>query len=121
MLSLITKLIDGKFPEFKGVLETKMSANITVNRSEFIETLTRAAVLTTDRFKGVKIQLSDGTLSVTANNPEQEEALEEMAIDYAGTICSTVSSADFPYRARNQLESGSLCLPVRTTPAVSND
>lgn len=87
--ALITKLIDGKFPEFKGVLETKMSANIAINRSEFIETLTRAAVLTTDRFKGVKIQLSDGTLSVTANNPEQEEALEEMAIDYSGDTIET--------------------------------
>ncbi len=87
--TLITKLIDGKFPEFKGVLETKMSADISVNRSEFIETLTRAAVLTTDRFKGVKIQLSEGTLSVTANNPEQEEALEEMAVEYTGETIET--------------------------------
>ena len=37
----------------------------------------------------MKIQLSDGTLSVTANNPEQEEALEEMAIDYGGDSIET--------------------------------
>ncbi len=87
--TLITKLIDGKFPEFKGVLETELNIIIEVNRSEFIETLNRAAVLTTDRFKGVKLVLDKGTMSVTANNPEQEEALEEMAVEYSGDSVET--------------------------------
>ena len=87
--ALITKLIDGKFPEFKGVLETALPVKIALNRSEFIETLNRAAVLTTDRFKGVKLNVADGILSVTANNPEQEEALEELAIDYKGDSLET--------------------------------
>ena len=87
--TLITKLIDGKFPEFKGVLDTKMAAIIPVNRATLIETLNRAAVLTTDRFKGVKLQLSNGVLSVTANNPEQEEAFEEMEVDYSGDTIET--------------------------------
>ena len=87
--ALITKLIDGKFPEFKGVLETALPVNIGLDRSEFIETLNRAAVLTTDRFKGVKLKLSNGTMSVTANNPEQEEALEEMPIEYEGETLET--------------------------------
>ncbi len=87
--TLITKLIDGKFPEFKAVLDTSMSASISVQRGELIETLTRAAVLTSDRFKGVKLQLGEGTLSVAANNPEQEEAFEEMAVDYAGDSIET--------------------------------
>jgi DNA polymerase-3 subunit beta len=79
---LITKLIDGKFPEFKGVLETELNIMLNVNRAEFIETMNRAAVLTTDRFKGVKIALEPGIMRITANNPEQEEAVEEMEIDY---------------------------------------
>ncbi len=87
--TLITKLIDGKFPEFKGVLETELNVLIEVDRSELIETLTRAAVLTTDRFKGVKLRLEKGKMSVTANNPEQEEALEEMAVDYKGESVET--------------------------------
>ena len=87
--TLISKLIDGKFPEFKGVLDTKMAANIPVNRADFIDTLNRAAVLTTDRFKGVKLQLVEGMLSVTANNPEQEEALEEMEVEYTGDSIET--------------------------------
>ena len=87
--TLITKLIDGKFPEFKGVRETELNIVVPVNRSELIDTLTRAAVLTTDRFKGVKVVLKDGTMSVTANNPEQEEALEEMAVEYKGDSVET--------------------------------
>ena len=86
---LITKLIDGKFPEFKGVLETELSIVIALNRADFIEMLTRAAVLTTDRFKGVRINLDKNLLKVTANNPEQEEAVEEMVMDYTGEQIET--------------------------------
>lgn len=86
---LITKLIDGKFPEFKGVLETVLETKITLDRSTFIETMNRAAVLTTDRFKGVKITLENNTMRVTANNPEQEEAVEEMEVDYSGDKIET--------------------------------
>ncbi len=87
--TLITKLIDGKFPEFKGILETELNILIVVNRMELIETLSRAAVLTTDRFKGVKLVLNDGTMSVTANNPEQEESLEEMAVEFTDDAIET--------------------------------
>jgi DNA polymerase-3 subunit beta len=86
---LITKLIDGKFPEFKGVLETELNVFITINRTEFIDTLNRVAVLTTDRFKGVKLALETGVLRITANNPEQEEAVEELEIDYKGDSIET--------------------------------
>lgn len=86
---LITKLIDGKFPEFKSVLETQLDIQILSNRAEFIDTLNRAAVLTTDRFKGVKLTLESGVLRITANNPEQEEAVEELAVDYGGETIET--------------------------------
>ena len=86
---LITKLIDGKFPEFKGVLETKLETCVVVDRAQFIETLNRASVLTTDRFKGVKIVLESGVMRITANNPEQEEAVEEMEVEYSGDHMET--------------------------------
>ena len=86
---LITKLIDGKFPEFKGVLETDLNIKFTSNRAQFIETMNRAAVLTTDRFKGVKIALEPGVMRIIANNPEQEEAVEELEVDYSGDSIET--------------------------------
>lgn len=88
--TMISKLIDGKFPEFKGVLETTMSATgIHVNRGELIDILNRAGILTTDRFKGVKLRLAEGNIAVTANNPEQEEALEEISVEYDGEPIET--------------------------------
>lgn len=83
---LITTLIDGKFPEFKQVLETEMKVEVDINRLEFIDVLTRAAVLTTDDsgFRGVKLHLEDNVLRVTASNREHEEAVEEMAVVYDG-------------------------------------
>jgi len=86
---LITKLIDGKFPEFKGVLETELTTVVTVDRSEFIEKMNRASVLTTERFKGVKVVLDNDVMRITANNPEQEEAVEEMVLDYKGDVVET--------------------------------
>ncbi|WP_423908220.1 DNA polymerase III subunit beta [Candidatus Spongiihabitans sp.] len=93
--TLITKLIDGKFPEFKDVLETELNIMITVNRAEFIETTNRAAVLTTERFQGVKIVLEPGVMRITANNSEQEEAVEELEIDYAGEKIETGYNASY--------------------------
>ena len=88
--TLITKLIEGKFPEFKGVLDTVMSASgIQVGRNELVDKLTRAGILTTDRFKGVKLRLAEGNITVTANNPEQEEALEEITVEYDGAPIET--------------------------------
>ena len=88
--TMITKLIDGKFPEFKGVLETQMNAtDINVSRNELIDNLNRAGILTTERFKGVKLRLADGKIAVTANNPEQEEALEEITVEYDGEPIET--------------------------------
>ncbi len=86
---LITKLIDGKFPEFKGMLESEFDTVLNVNRAAFIETMNRAAVLTTERFKGVKIALEPGVMRITARNPEQEEAMEELQIDYTGENIET--------------------------------
>ena len=83
---LITNLIDGKFPEFKEVLENKFDIVVSVNRAEFEDTLNRVAVMTasSDRFRGVKFNLDSGVLRVTANNLEQEEAVEEVAVEYSG-------------------------------------
>jgi len=86
---LITKLIDGKFPKFQRVLETELEAVVTVERSEFIETINRASVLTTDRFKGVKVVLDNKVMRITVNNSAQEEVVEEIRLDYKGDVIET--------------------------------
>ena len=81
---LITKLIDGKAPEYKSVLETELNIVIRVNRAGFLETLTRAAVLTTDHEKGVKITMQQNNMRIATRNNENEESVEELEIDYDG-------------------------------------
>ena len=83
---LITKLIDGKVPEYKSVLETELNIVIRVNRVDFLETLTRAAVLTTDREKGVKITVKQNNMRIATRNNENEESVEELEIDYDGAV-----------------------------------
>ena len=86
---LITKLIEGEFPKFKNVLDRKPKATVTVDRLAFIDMMNRAAVLTTNRFGGVKLCLQSDTMTVTATNLEQEQAVEEMEIEYAGEQVET--------------------------------
>ncbi len=81
---LITKLIDGKAPEYKSVLETEMKIMIQVSRTTFLETLTRAAVLTTDHGKGVKVTMEQNNMRLVTRNSENEESVEEIEIDYSG-------------------------------------
>ena len=82
---LITSLIDGKFPEFKEVLEKKFDVVVNVDRNVFIDTLNRAAILSVDgSFRGVKLNLEKNMLRVTASNQEQEEAIEEIEVEYGG-------------------------------------
>ena len=56
-----------------------------VDRQEFHEVLARTAVLTNEKYRGIRIELSKGSLKVSAHNPEHEEAIDEIPVDYAGT------------------------------------
>ena len=76
-----SKLIDGKFPDYKAVMSTKLPVKLNLDRQAFYQTLLRASILTNDKFRGIRLSLKDSTLSVVSNNPEQEEASDEMPID----------------------------------------
>lgn len=79
-----SKLIDGRFPDYAAVLRPKLSLEIDLERGEILETLTRTAILTNEKFRGVRLALSENRLTITANNPEQEEASDEIEIVYTG-------------------------------------
>lgn len=82
-VELISKLVEGKFPDFTRVIPTSYTRHFTVNRERLLGCLQRAAILTTDRLKGVRVQLADHVMMITSSNAEQEEAREELDIDYA--------------------------------------
>ncbi len=82
--SFTSKLIDGKFPDYERVLPRGGDKIVFADRVELRQACTRAAILSNEKYRGVRIQLSDGQLTMVANNPEQEEAQEIVSVDYAG-------------------------------------
>lgn len=83
-IELISKLIEGKFPDYQRVIPVGHTKLITLDRDVFLGSLQRAAILTTDKFKGVRLTLSAGLLRVSSTNAEQEEASEDLEVDYSG-------------------------------------
>ncbi len=79
-----SKLVDGKFPDYERVLPKGGDKVIVAERAECKSIFGRAAILSNEKYRGVRIILHDGNLQVLANNPEQEEAEENMAVDYDG-------------------------------------
>ena len=83
--TLISKLIDGKFPDYKAVMAQVLNQKMVADRQEFHEVLARTAVLTNEKYRGIRLELSKGSLKVSAHNPEHEEATDEIAVEYTGT------------------------------------
>lgn len=81
---LVSKLIDGKFPDYGRVIPQNQPKSLRLNRVGLLQSLQRAAILTSDKFRGVRWVLSDGTLKIICSNTEQEEAQEEIDVDYKG-------------------------------------
>ncbi|MFM2275797.1 MAG: hypothetical protein RL211_1669 [Pseudomonadota bacterium] len=83
-MEFVTKLVEGKFPDYNRVIPKNHKNSITLGRVALLATLQRTAILTSDKFKGVRLNIDPGTLRVASNNAEQEEAVDELDIDYGG-------------------------------------
>ena len=81
-VELVSKLVEGKFPDFTRVIPSNYTRHFSINREILQGSLQRAAILTTDKLKGVRLQLSNNQLKISSSNAEQEEAQEEIDIDY---------------------------------------
>jgi len=76
-----SKLIDGKFPDYTAVIPIGANQEIRVNRDVFRAALQRVAILSNEKYHGVKMEISPGQLRIQSHNPEQEEALEEIEVE----------------------------------------
>jgi DNA polymerase-3 subunit beta len=83
-LYFTSKLIDGKFPDYTRVIPEEGNAPILANREQLKQSLTRASILSNEKYKGVRILLEKNKLRALAHNPEQEEAEEELEVSYDG-------------------------------------
>ena len=83
-MEFVTKLVEGKFPDYNRVIPKNHKNSVTLGRAPLLASLQRTAILTSEKFKGVRLNLEPGTLRVASNNAEQEEAVDELDIDYNG-------------------------------------
>ena len=83
-MEFVTKLVEGKFPDYNRVIPKNHKNSVVLGRAPLLSSLQRAAILTSEKFKGVRVNIEPGSLRIASSNAEQEEAKEELEIDYAG-------------------------------------
>ena len=83
-MEFVTKLVEGKFPDYNRVIPQSPKNSVTLGRAVLLACLQRTAIMTSDKFKGVRLNLEPGTLRIASSNAEQEEAVDELDIDYGG-------------------------------------
>jgi DNA polymerase-3 subunit beta len=81
---LVTKLVDGKFPDYQRVIPLNQPRHLKANRQTVIQALQRAAILSNEKFRGVRLVMSENTLGIVCNNNEQEEAADEIEVSFTG-------------------------------------
>ena len=79
-----SKLVDGKFPDYERVLPRGGDKLVLAERQGLREAFSRTAILSNEKYRGIRLTLAAGLLKIQANNPEQEEAEEEIVVDYSG-------------------------------------
>ncbi len=83
-LRFTSKLIDGRFPDYNRVIPSGEGHVALVDKGTLRQALSRVAILANEKYKGVRLEFQAGQVKIQTNNPEQEEAEEELAIEYTG-------------------------------------
>ncbi len=82
--TFVSKLIEGKFPDYEQVIPSGESSLLVVDRKNFSESLSRVSVLSSEKYKGVRIITKKDSLNISANNPEKEQGEENLSCKYQG-------------------------------------
>ena len=83
-VTLVTKVVDGKFPDYVRVVPTNYQRTFEMDRVELQDALQRVSILSNEKFRGVRWMLTTDNLRIACTNTEQEEAFEELEIHYGG-------------------------------------
>jgi DNA polymerase-3 subunit beta len=83
-VQLFMRLIDGEFPDYHRVIPKDNPYSVKVEQGALLQALKRVSILSSERYKGIRMEFKDGRISVSANNPDLGEATEEIEVDYRG-------------------------------------
>jgi len=107
-VQLNTKLIDGRFPDFKNVVPDESKHTLNIDKQAFKSALSRVSILSNEKYKGIRLDLTDQLMTINANNPEQDEAEEEVVVDYQNEEMSMGFNSSYLMDALNAIESDSV-------------
>jgi DNA polymerase III subunit beta len=106
------KLVDSKYPDFSKVFHQQFSSSLHVQKNTLKDALTRVAILSNEKFKGVTLDVNADSLVISTHNPEHEEAEEELVVEYAGEPLSISFNAQYLLDALSNLDSDEAVLTM---------
>ena len=115
---ITSTLINGQFPEYESILSADLDKSIQIDRQQFLESLTRISVLTNDRLHGVRLNFKDNVLKVSTNNPEQEEAEDELPCVYDGDEITTSFNVNYIIEALKATNSEHIIINIKDKDSV---
>lgn len=112
-LRFTSKLIDGRFPDYQRVIPQDSNKTLLADRSWLRQALTRTSILSNEKYRGIRLTLSPGVLKIQAHNPEQEEAEEEIEVEYDGEELEIGFNVTYILEALNVTEGEKVTLSVK--------
>jgi len=107
-----SKLIDGKYPDYQAAIPSSCIHVIELDREQFRDTLSRVAILSNEKFRGIRLRLQDGVMTLHSNNPENESAEEEIDVNYSGELFEIGFNVTYLLEAVNHLEGNTVKLEL---------
>ena len=111
-----SKLVDGRFPDYRRVMPQTTTKTLEANCDELRQAFSRAAILSNEKFRGVRVNLADSEMRITANNPEQEEAEEMLDVTFEGDAIEIGFNVSYVLDVLNTLR----CEKVRLSMSDAN-
>lgn len=117
---IVMRLVDGEFPDYTRVLPVNNDKIAIVNRNDFLHTLRRMSILSSDKYKGIRLELQNGIMEISANNPELGEARENLEVDYKGETIAMRFNAKYFIDVLSVIEENEVELNLRDelSPAI---
>ncbi|MCB1605400.1 MAG: DNA polymerase III subunit beta [Xanthomonadales bacterium] len=110
---LVSKLIDGRFPDYEAVIPAVADVPVVVDREELRAALLRAAILSNEKYRGIRVELADQLLRISAHNPEQEEAVEEVPAECEACSWAIGFNVNYVLDALSAINTESVVLRLR--------
>jgi DNA polymerase III subunit beta len=110
---LTTKTIDGRFPDYERVIPENSDKRVLADRDTLRRALARTAILSNEKFRGVRLILEDGVLKLQTHNPEHEEAEEEIEVTYGGSSMEIGFNVNYLLDALSVMSSANVALELK--------